>query len=125
MILRHLTTKDKYKEILKAGCLIGSNNMRKDHKGYVSFELFNQSFEEMEFKKVFAVAKNTSVENVVQLLFDGNQMQADGIEILENFKNGIKHSKVELTLYPIDFDINQIGEYRFVYGNVSLEYLIT
>ena len=125
MILRHLTTIDKVPSIVKDGFLKGSNNMRITHKDHVSFELFNPEKDKNAFIKAYSLAKGVSIDNVVELFFDAEMMRNAGIEIRDSFINGVKDSKIELTLYPevTKDDYESIGEYHFVYRNVSLEFL--
>jgi hypothetical protein len=47
-----------------------------------------------------------------------------GIEIRDAFKNGVKDTKVELEYYLSEKEMQSVGDYRFVYGEVSLEFLV-
>lgn len=125
MILRHLTTIEKIESILSDGFLRGSNNMRTAHKGHVSFEVFNPNCERTAFVKAFSVAKKVNLKDVVELFFDAEKMKSAGIEIRNSFINGKKDTKVELSIFPevTESDFKSIGDYCFVYGEVSLDFL--
>lgn len=125
MILRHLTDKRNIESILKDGFLKGSDNLRATHNNHVSFEIFNPYRERNSFIKAYALAKGIEASSVIELLFDAEKMTNAGIEIRDCYINGIKDTNIELSLYPevTDEDLKSIGEYRFVHGNVSLEFL--
>lgn len=125
MILRHLTTVEDITSILSDGFLRGSNNMRTAHQDHVSFEIFNPHNDRKAFIKAYSVAKGVNVNNVVELFFDAKKMVGAGIEIRDTFINGIKDSKIELSLYPevTEDDLKSIGDYCFVYGKVPLNFL--
>lgn len=125
MILRHLTTVEKIASILNDGFLRGSNNMRTAHQDHVSFEIFNPNKERTAFIKAYSLAKGVNVNNVVELFFHAEKMIGAGIEIRNSFINGIKDSKIELSLYPevTEDDLKSIGDYCFVYGKVPLKFL--
>ncbi|MFU2033194.1 hypothetical protein CN582_16140 [Bacillus wiedmannii] len=126
MILRHLTTIDAVPLILQDGFLKGSNNSRPLHTGHVSFVLFNPEMDRTVYKEAFAQVKNVDIEDVFELFFDGREMMEQGIIVSETFICGNKDSKCELfepfTRVPLE-RINEIGDYRYVYGNVSLNFL--
>ncbi|WP_249594316.1 hypothetical protein [Peribacillus frigoritolerans] len=124
MILRHLTTKELFEKILKDGFLKGSENLRPTHKGHVSFELYNPEKDPLAFIRAFSKAKGIPETSVVELLFDGTKMIENGIEVRETFINGVKDKKIELGYYVDETELESIGDYRFVFGNVSLEFLI-
>ncbi len=73
----------------------------------------------------YTVAKEVNLNDVVELFFDAEKMISAGIEIRNSFINGVKDTKVELSLYPevTESDFKSIGDYCFVYGEVSLEFL--
>ncbi|MED2615411.1 hypothetical protein COF41_29890 [Bacillus toyonensis] len=127
MILRHLTTRDKIFSIVEERILRGSDNLRKAHKGFVSFELFNPNVDRDAFKRIYLQVKpgNFDFEDIVELLFDGNRMVENGIEIVDCFTEGRKDTKSELSIVPgiNQADLEVMGDYQFVYGDVSLDYL--
>lgn len=124
LILRHLTTSDKFHSILKDGVLKGSNNLRNTHNGHVSFEEFNREKDERAFVKGFALTKGVRESEVIQLLFDGTKMVQMGIEIRDSFINGTKDSKIELGYFISDEELESVGDYRFVFGEVPLDFLL-
>ncbi|MGG0789881.1 hypothetical protein ABE132_14485 [Peribacillus simplex] len=124
MILRHLTTQDFIQSIMKDGFLRGSNNLRGIHNGHVSFELFNSKKDEKVFIKGFAKAKGISENTVVQLLFDGTKMIENGIEVRDAFITGSTDRKIELGYYLNESELESVGDYRYVFGNVPLKFLI-
>lgn len=125
MILRHLTTKDKIQLIKRDGFLRGSDNLRKTHKDHVSFELFDTQQDRNAFIRAYATVRDIDIKEVVELFFDGDRMMEDGYTVMDRFISGKKDTKVELSIHPSisKDDYEAIGEYRFVYGRVPLEFL--
>lgn len=126
MILRHITLKKHLKSIVEMDCLLPTNQPRRSDHGYISFEKYNGND---YLLKPFVIEKKVELEDVFPLLFDGEKIMNDGINIVDLFENGGKMTKEELNpqffespLTMIEFA--QIGDYRFIKGTLSLKYLL-
>lgn len=124
MILRHITKKECLSSIINDNCLKGSNNLRKRHEGYVSFENFNPNYDRSVLLCGIANAKNVAPSELVELFFDEKKIIKSGLKVSETFLDGTRDSKTELTYYGISKEeLSSVGDYRYVYGRVSLDFL--
>lgn len=141
MLLRHLTTKDCWQEIKECGYLKGSDHStigtKEKQDDYISFEEFNPIFDENIFVDIYVKLWNAEYpknkikkSDVVQLIFDGNQMKENGIIASKNFGNEDGYTKEECLILNNDKEtlvtrerFDQIGNYAFVKGDLSLKYL--
>jgi hypothetical protein len=128
--LRHITLKKNLQSIYNDGALEASKTLRNGmDKEYVAFELNPNTdvlldiFHKLKSNDLSNV--HISPDDVFELIFDGNKMLADGIEIVEKVGG---NSKVEISIALPQWGITEkdwmsIGEYRFVKGKASLQYL--
>jgi uncharacterized protein YbgA (DUF1722 family) len=127
LILRHVTLKRRLIKIYNDGYLDPTASSRKlssDNK-FIAFEL-NPKNETLI--KIFHVLKSNPLDtftakDVFELTFDGNKMIADG-KVLET----LTQNKYQLINYIKSGFISQqeydsIGDFIFVKGKISLDYL--
>lgn len=129
MKLRHITLKKSLQSIYNDGALDASKTLRNGvDKEYVAFELNPKTnvlfniFHKLKSNDLLNV--HISPDDVFELIFDGNKMLADGIQIEKVGGNGKVEISTALSQWGItEKDWISIGEYRFVKGKVSLQYL--
>ncbi|MCC1486760.1 DUF4433 domain-containing protein [Bacillus tropicus] len=120
MIFRHFTPIENLPSILSDGYLKARENPDVSDNGCVSLEEYKGN----EFiLKCFTIQEVYNKNNLIPLFFDGDKMEQDGLQ----FKN-TNYSKAENLIYVNDGTITQeeyeqIGNYYFHVGNLSLDYL--
>lgn len=123
-MLRHITQKKFLPSIISDNYLKGSDNLRKRHKGYVSFEAYDPSCNRSILVNALADAKNVKQDEMVELFFDDKKMIDHGLNVSETFNDGLYDNKIEVTYHGVsEVDLKHVGDYRYVFGTVSLEFL--
>jgi len=127
MILRHVTLRRRLPSIIQCNALNAEVlTIRESNDGrYTAFEVNPTS---NVLVRIFPIIKSDFfddflMEDIFELCFDGERMIADGL-ILENLnqnKSQLLHLVKDGTLTEDEF--MTIGEFRFIRGEVSLDYL--
>ncbi|AJH80260.1 TPA: hypothetical protein ACTZ3H_005406 [Bacillus cereus] len=120
MIFRHYTPIEKLPSILSDGYLKGREKQNVSDYGCVSLEEYKGND---VLLKCFVNQDAYNKKNLIPLFFDGDKMEQDSLK----FKN-IDYSKAENYIFVLNGTITQeeyeqIGEYYFHIGNLSLDYL--
>ncbi|MEB2492874.1 hypothetical protein SOP93_17050 [Peribacillus frigoritolerans] len=126
MLLRHITNINSLESIIKDGCLDSKYNKRKHDRDYLSFELNPKTNFLVD---IFHLLKEWDPEETFELLFDGEKLLENHYEIHDSMDN-IKFNKQIDVGWKLkgkvsfsENDIEMIGDYCFIKGKVSLEYL--
>jgi hypothetical protein len=123
MILRHTTHKDNLSKIVEEGCLNGKYFEREKDIQHVSFELNPQN--NVLTDNFYRMKNKGNQQDYFFLEFDGQRLIDAGYAILDKIGEQ-KFSKVEITFILKDLTTEEyegIGNYRFVHGEVPLEFL--
>ncbi|MFT5874501.1 MAG: hypothetical protein ACI8WT_003471 [Clostridium sp.] len=128
MILRHVTLRKMLPSIIQCNALNAEAFIiRKEHIDgkYNAFEVNPTS---NVLLRIFPIIKsnsfnNFSAEDIFELNFDGDRMIADGL-VLEDLNQHKMQLRYLLKTGKLTEDeLMTIGEFRFVRGEVSLDYL--
>lgn len=123
LILRHITQKKHLKSIFEDGFLDAEKTLRNfgEDSNYISFELNPES--DVLFKLYPKLKSSSLIVNVkdgeqFELLFDGEKMIEDGIEIKKNF-GGMSKKELEILIDNPEYNLSReewesIGKYVFV-----------
>lgn len=124
MILRHITLVENLQSIIKDGCLDARYSRRKSvDKGYIALEEYkgNDVMLDIAVLAKSGAGKKFTRDSFFSLYFDSIQMEHDGIVLVTD---GIRITKRENEFWKLSStDYDAIGEYRFIYGQLSLNYL--
>lgn len=123
MILRHITLVDNLQSIINDGCLDARYSRRRSvDKGYIALEAYNGNDIMLDIAVLAknAIGGNFTRDSFFSLYFDSIQMETNGIVLVVD---GMP-TKSENKIWQLSStDYSSIGEYRFIYGQLSLNYL--
>lgn len=131
MILRHVTSDMALKSIVSDGKLSGDKTARTRDKGFISFE-FNPPTDFLA-KNIYQLKKEHPTNPILEgeeiiLDFDVEKIVNSGIELLDNidgvyYRNGdLQTMSIHLKI-PFDVLDQNIGQYRFIKGDLPLSFL--
>ncbi|WP_243549278.1 hypothetical protein [Priestia megaterium] len=120
MILRHCTLKKHIPSILSDGYIRGSNRPGKSDDKCISFEEYKGND---YFLKGYMLLNNLNVEDVAQLFVDGNKLLKEGFQFKNTWYSKEEHYVLFHSGQISAEEYKGIGEYYFIEGSLSLEYL--
>jgi hypothetical protein len=128
MILRHVTLKRRIPSIIESNALNAEAFIIRTRSNDGSYNAFEVNPTSDVLVRIFPIIKSNPIESfseedIFELSFDGDRMFADGL-ILED----MNQNKVQLWYLVTEGVLTEeeflsLGEFKFIRGEVSLEYL--